>query len=92
MNARAFESINLQPIALTSNAKYLTQDIKSWEKLCDAERYFFSHVSVYCADSDGVANENPAMQLLAEIQMPEARAFLVFQMPWRTSTLKLTPC
>ncbi|QHL88004.1 ribonucleoside-diphosphate reductase [Nibribacter ruber] len=57
----------------------LTQDNKDWEKLNDGERHFISHVLAFFAASDGIVNENLAINFMQEVQMPEARCFYGFQ-------------
>lgn len=50
-----------------------------WEKLNDKERFFVSHVLAFFAASDGIVNENLALNFSNEIQIPEARCFYGFQ-------------
>ncbi|MFC6996486.1 ribonucleoside-diphosphate reductase small subunit [Rufibacter roseus] len=57
----------------------LTPDMKDWEKLNDGERHFISHVLAFFAASDGIVNENLAINFMQEVQMPEARCFYGFQ-------------
>ncbi|GAB2527805.1 ribonucleoside-diphosphate reductase small subunit [Rufibacter soli] len=57
----------------------LSQDNKDWEKLNDGERHFISHVLAFFAASDGIVNENLAINFMQEVQMPEARCFYGFQ-------------
>lgn len=57
----------------------LGNDLKDWEKLSDAEREFISHILAYFAASDGIVNENLAINFLREVQIPEARCFYGFQ-------------
>jgi ribonucleoside-diphosphate reductase beta chain len=49
-------------------------------KLNDNERYFIKHVLAFFAASDGIVNENLALNFSAEIQVTEARYFYHFQM------------
>merc|ERR1712110_1231121 len=58
----------------------LSQDMKDWERLTDAEQHFVKHVLAFFAASDGIVNENLAAQFSTEVQVPEARAFYGFQM------------
>merc|ERR1719247_3469791 len=58
----------------------LSQDLKDWDKLSDAERHFIKHVLAFFAASDGIVLENLASQFSTEVQIPEARAFYGFQM------------
>lgn len=57
----------------------LSQDLKDWEGLNDGERHFISHVLAFFAASDGIVNENLAINFMQEVQMPEARCFYGFQ-------------
>jgi ribonucleoside-diphosphate reductase subunit M2 len=58
----------------------LANDLKDWEqRLTSDERHFVSHVLAFFAASDGIVNENLAMNFCTEIQSPEARCFYGFQ-------------
>ncbi|QQR88436.1 MAG: ribonucleotide-diphosphate reductase subunit beta [Flavobacteriales bacterium] len=58
----------------------LSPDMVDWEtKLNDDERYFIKHVLAFFAASDGIVNENLAINFLNEVQYPEARCFYGFQ-------------
>lgn len=57
----------------------LSSDTKDWEKLNDGERHFISHVLAFFAASDGIVNENLAVNFLREVQYPEAKCFYGFQ-------------
>lgn len=57
----------------------LSQDLKDWENLNDGERHFISHVLAFFAASDGIVNENLAVNFLEEVQLPEARCFYGYQ-------------
>lgn len=57
----------------------LSDDMKDWEKLNDNERHFISHVLAFFAASDGIVNENLAVNFMREVQVPEARCFYGFQ-------------
>lgn len=57
----------------------LAPDLVHWEKLNDGERHFVSHVLAFFAASDGIVNENLAINFLNEVQLPEARCFYGFQ-------------
>ncbi|QJX46640.1 ribonucleoside-diphosphate reductase [Hymenobacter taeanensis] len=57
----------------------LSQDQKDWENLNDGERHFISHVLAFFAASDGIVNENLAVNFMQEVQMAEARCFYGFQ-------------
>ena len=45
----------------------------------DGERHFISHVLAFFAASDGIVNENLAVNFMSEVQLPEARCFYGFQ-------------
>lgn len=58
----------------------LSNDISDWNnKLTDNERHFVKHVLAFFAASDGIVNENLAINFLNEVQYPEARFFYGFQ-------------
>jgi len=57
----------------------LSDDMKDWAKMNDGERYFISHVLAFFAASDGIVNENLAVNFMSEVQLPEARCFYGFQ-------------
>lgn len=57
----------------------LGSDLKDWENLNDGERHFISHVLAFFAASDGIVNENLAVNFMSEVQLPEARCFYGFQ-------------
>jgi ribonucleoside-diphosphate reductase beta chain len=57
----------------------LAHDHKDWESLSDNERHFISHVLAFFAASDGIVNENLALNFTTEVQLPEARCFYGFQ-------------
>ena len=57
----------------------LTADLKDWAALSDGERHFISHVLAFFAASDGIVNENLAVNFMSEVQLPEARCFYGFQ-------------
>ncbi|KAL3663309.1 Ribonucleotide-diphosphate reductase (RNR), small subunit [Phytophthora oleae] len=57
----------------------LVHDLNDWAKLTDNERHFIKHVLAFFAASDGIVNENLAMNFSNEIQVPEARCFYGFQ-------------
>ena len=58
----------------------LASDISDWNnKLNDNERHFIKHVLAFFAASDGIVNENLAINFLNEVQYPEARCFYGFQ-------------
>ncbi len=58
----------------------LSSDIVDWnEKLNDDERHFIKHVLAFFAASDGIVNENLAINFMKEVQYPEARCFYGYQ-------------
>jgi ribonucleotide reductase beta subunit family protein with ferritin-like domain len=57
----------------------LGHDLKDWAKLTDDERHFVSFVLAFFAASDGIVNENLAMNFMIEVEIPEARCFYGFQ-------------
>jgi ribonucleoside-diphosphate reductase beta chain len=58
----------------------LSFDLSDWnEKLNDNERHFIKHVLAFFAASDGIVNENLAVNFMNEVQYPEARCFYGFQ-------------
>ena len=57
----------------------LSGDLQYWANLNDGERYFISHVLAFFAASDGIVNENLAVNFMSEVQLPEARCFYGFQ-------------
>lgn len=57
----------------------LSHDLTDWGRLNPGERHFISHVLAFFAASDGIVNENIAINFIREIQIPEARCFYGFQ-------------
>lgn len=57
----------------------LSGDLKDWGALNDGERHFITHVLAFFAASDGIVNENLAVNFMSEVQIPEARCFYGFQ-------------
>ncbi len=57
----------------------LHADLKDWERLKDGEKHFIKHVLAFFAASDGIVNENLAVNFMREVQIPEARCFYGFQ-------------
>ena len=58
----------------------LSPDLADWEnKLNDDEKHFIKHVLAFFAASDGIVNENLAVNFMREVQYPEARCFYGFQ-------------
>lgn len=57
----------------------LAQDLRDWANLKDGERHFISHILAFFAASDGIVNENLAVNFLSEVQYAEAKCFYGFQ-------------
>lgn len=58
----------------------LYPDLRDWEtRLNPDERHFIKHVLAFFAASDGIVNENLAVNFMSEVQYPEARCFYGFQ-------------
>ena len=58
----------------------LSSDLVAWnEKLNADERHFIKHVLAFFAASDGIVNENLAINFMKEVQYPEARCFYGYQ-------------
>ncbi|WP_207429660.1 ribonucleoside-diphosphate reductase small subunit [Pedobacter sp. SYSU D00535] len=57
----------------------LSSDQKDWESLNSGEKHFISHILAFFAASDGIVNENLAVNFMSEVQVPEARCFYGFQ-------------
>ncbi|HWK06706.1 MAG TPA: ribonucleoside-diphosphate reductase small subunit [Puia sp.] len=63
----------------TSEEIDLSGDAQDWARLNDGERHFISHILAFFAASDGIVNENLAVNFMSEVQLPEARCFYGFQ-------------
>ena len=57
----------------------LSHDQKDWDNMAEGERQFVKHVRAFFAASDGIVNENLAVNFIREVQIPEARCFYGFQ-------------
>ena len=58
----------------------LNPDLQDWDnKLNDDEKHYIKHVLAFFAASDGIVNENLAVNFMNEVQYPEARCFYGFQ-------------
>lgn len=57
----------------------LNDDLKDWNRLNEGERHFISHTLAFFAASDGIVNENLAVNFMQEVQSAEARCFYGFQ-------------
>ena len=51
----------------------------NWDDLNDNEKHFFSHILAFFAASDGIVNENLAVNFMNEVQIAEAKFFYGFQ-------------
>src|SRR6186713_1709139 len=64
----------------TAEEMDLSPDLVHWEnKLTKDEKHFIKHVLAFFAASDGIVNENLAVNFMKEVQYPEARCFYGFQ-------------
>lgn len=57
----------------------LGTDIIQFKNLSNNQKHFIKHVLAFFASSDGIVNENLALNFYSEIQSPEARCFYGFQ-------------
>jgi len=58
----------------------LSSDLSDWkDKLSEDEKHFIKHVLAFFAASDGIVNENLAVNFMQEVQYPEARCFYGYQ-------------
>ena len=58
----------------------LAQDIQDWDnKLNDDEKHFVKHILAFFAASDGIVNENIALNFVNEVQYTEAKMVYGFQ-------------
>lgn len=57
----------------------LAHDLKDFNQLSENEQHFVTHILAFFAASDGIVNENLAMNFSNEVQYPEARCFYGFQ-------------
>ncbi len=57
----------------------LSTDLQDWQRLSADEQHFIKHVLAFFAASDGIVNENLAVNFMREVQYPEARCFYGFQ-------------
>lgn len=58
---------------------FATDQVHWKDLLSDNDRFFIKHVLAFFAASDGIVNENLAMNFANEVQLPEARCFYGFQ-------------
>lgn len=57
----------------------LSEDLKDWNALNDNEQHFIENIIAFFAASDGIVNENLAINFLNEVQYPEAKCFYGYQ-------------
>lgn len=57
----------------------LSSDLDDWNSLTEKERFFLSNILAFFAASDGIVNENLAVNFMREVQLPEVRCFYGFQ-------------
>jgi ribonucleoside-diphosphate reductase beta chain len=76
-----WEYYNIEKAAMwTAEELDLSKDIDHWEnKLTDNERFFIKNILAFFAASDGIVNENLAINFLNEVQYTEAKFFYGFQ-------------
>lgn len=70
---------NAEACFWTAEELDLAQDLTDWENLNDGERHFISHVLAFFAASDGIVNENLAVDFISGVQYAEAKCFYGFQ-------------
>ena len=58
----------------------ITKDTAFWEHLNKDEQFFVKHVLAFFTASDGIVNENIAVNFIDEVQIPEAKYFYAFQL------------
>jgi ribonucleoside-diphosphate reductase beta chain len=68
-----------QALFWTAEELDLSQDVKDFAKLSKNEQHFIEQTLAFFAASDGIVNENLAMNFMSEVQLPEARCFYGFQ-------------
>ena len=62
---------------LTAEEIDLSGDGQDWARLNDGgSDHFISHVLAFFAASDGIVNENLAVNFMSEVQLPEGAVFL----------------
>jgi len=57
----------------------LSEDIRDWEEMNENEKFFIKNILAFFAASDGIVNENIAINFINEVQYPEAKSFYGFQ-------------
>lgn len=53
----------------------LSMDVQDWEKMNDKEKLFIKNILAFFNASDGIVNENLAMNFYNEVMYPEAKCF-----------------
>lgn len=56
-----------------------TKDRNDWKKLTDNERFFIKNILAFFSSSDGIVNENLAINFYSEVKTAEARYFYANQ-------------
>jgi ribonucleoside-diphosphate reductase beta chain len=57
----------------------LTHDDRDWQKMTPAEQNYLKQILAFFAASDGIVDENLALNFIREVQIPEVRYFYYFQ-------------
>ncbi|GAB4146749.1 MAG: ribonucleotide-diphosphate reductase subunit beta [Patescibacteria group bacterium] len=80
VNHKVLELCDLQEsnIWLASDIN-LTHDARDWDKLNEAERNYLKQILAFFASSDGIVDENIALNFIRDVQVPEVRYFYYFQ-------------
>ena len=55
----------------------LGKDLVDWPKLKPEEQHFIKNILAFFAGSDGIVLENLGVRFMNEIQIPEAKCFMV---------------
>lgn len=63
----------------TANEIDLSDDKKYWDNLDKNTKFFIKNILSFFAASDGIVNENLALNFISAVQYPEARSFYGFQ-------------
>jgi len=71
---------NAQASFWTAEEVDLSDDHISWWKLSEDEKHFVKMVLAFFSSSDGIVNENLALNMATEVQWPEVRQFYTFQL------------
>ncbi len=63
-----------------SDISFIAQDYKDWASLSPDEIYFMENILAFFAGADGIVMENLAERFLAEMKLPEVRAYFTLQL------------